>query len=90
MLIKDRSFANSAELMDGNSYHGCKFDKCHLVYRGGAIPNIENCQFHDCTWQFENAAERTLTFLRLIYHGMGPKGPELVESAFNEIRKAPE
>ena len=87
MQFKERDFSNATELMDGNTYHTCKFEKCHLVYRGGAIPSIENCQFHDCTWQFENAAERTLTFMKLIYHGMGERGPELVESAFAEIRK---
>jgi hypothetical protein len=87
MLVKDREFSQVAELMDGNAYQSCKFEKCDLVYRGGAIPTIKDCQFHDCTWRFENAADRTLTFMRLIYHGMGPRGAELVESAFDEVRK---
>jgi hypothetical protein len=89
MLVSGQDFSNTAELVDGNTYKDCKFNACRLVYRGGPIPGIQNCEFHNCTWQFENAAERTLTFMRLIYHGMGPRGPELVEGAFDEIRKPP-
>jgi hypothetical protein len=87
MEFNDRQFANALEVVDGNQYHDCKFEKCKIVYRGGGVPSIGNCSFDDCTWHFEEAAVRTLIFLRLIYNGMGEGGHTLVESAISQIRE---
>ena len=75
------------EVIDGNQYTECKFENCQMIYRGGDIPSIKSCHFNNCTWQFEEAAERTLVFMRLIYHGMGDNGPQMIESAFKTIRE---
>ncbi len=44
---------------------------------------MSGCRFDDCNWQFEEAAERTLVFMRHLYHGMGPGGIQLVEATLS-------
>lgn len=75
------------EVVDGNNYVECRFEKCKMIYRGGAIPQISGCHFEDCTWHFEDAAERTLLFMRQLYHGMGPGGMQLIEATVNMLRQ---
>lgn len=87
MKITDQTIADTEQIIDGNEYAGCTFQRCKMVYRGGGIPTISDCRFEDCAWQFEEAAERTLLFMKLLYHGMGANGPELVESAITMIRE---
>ncbi len=76
-------------VIDGNRYTECRFENCTLIYRGGLIPTIGKCHFENCQWQFEDSAERTLLFLKQLYHGMGPGGVELVEATLNMIRQGP-
>lgn len=85
---KQGVFHNSTEIVDGNEYEACEFRQCRLVYRGGTLPRMSQCHFADCQWILEDAADRTITFLRSIYHG-GPGGKELVEVLFNNIRRKP-
>ena len=67
--------------IDGNQYSNCRFESCaDPVYRGGEIPHIIDCTFRRLPWQFEDAAERTLQFMNLLYHGMGDHGRELIEA----------
>ena len=87
MQFNDQRFTGSQEVVDGNQYSGCNFDNCKIIYRGGVLPSMTNCGFNACTWHFEEGAERTLIFLRLIYHGMGEGGQTLVESAIKQIRQ---
>ncbi len=75
--------------IDGNCYEECRFENCTLVYRGGVIPTIGKCHFQNCQWQFEDGAERTLLFLKQLYHGMGPGGVELVEATLGRLRENP-
>ncbi len=89
MQHKDQNFSGTTEALDGNEYVNCKFKNCTMVYRGGGIPVINGCNFEDCKWQFEEAAERTLVFLKAVCHGMGPGGRQLVESTLNEILTPP-
>jgi len=89
MEASNKTFAKTSEVLDGNLFTDCKFDECTLVYRGGAIPQLNRCHFNNCQWRFEEAAERTLEFMRQIYHGMGPGGRELLEATMAQIRNAP-
>jgi hypothetical protein len=82
-----KSFSNASETIDGNTYTECRFDNCKLVFRGGEMPRISGCHFENCQWQFEDAAERTLVFLRQLYHGMGPGGSQLVEATLAQLRQ---
>lgn len=73
--------------LDGDVFKQCEFRKCTLVYSGGELPGFTSCKFFDVTWKFEGAAERTLGFLSLFYHGMGETGPKMIETTFENIRK---
>lgn len=81
------TIADRTEVIDGNEYRDCRFEKCLIVYRGGQLPVISSCHFENCTWQFQDAAERTLLFLKSIYHGMGQGGIELVEATLSALRQ---
>ena len=82
-----KTISNASEVIDGNTYTDCRFDNCKLVFRGGEIPRISGCHFENCQWQFEDAAERTLIFMRQLYHGMGPGGAQLVEATLAQLRQ---
>jgi hypothetical protein len=79
------TFNDSIEVLDGNVYDRCVFNRCRIVYSGGALPMLNSCQFNDCTWTLGEAAERTLIFLRLLYHGMGPGGKALVDETLKNL-----
>jgi hypothetical protein len=87
MEISGKTLTNMTEVIDGNQYNECRFQNCTLVYRGGEIPHITGCQFDNCSWQFDGAAERTLVFMRQMYHGMGAGGKQLIESTLEALRQ---
>jgi hypothetical protein len=85
MLFEQTTFKNATEVVDGNVYKACEFTNCVLVYRGGPIPTLVQCHFSQCSWNFEDAADRTINFMKAIYHGIfGAK--ELIEKTFDNIR----
>jgi hypothetical protein len=79
MEYVEKTFTEVPQVVDGNRYLSCRFERCAMSYRGGEIPTIINCHFEDCTWHFEDAAERTLTYMQLLYHGMGENGRTMIE-----------
>jgi hypothetical protein len=83
----DKTFTESRQLVDGNRYTNCKFDRCAIVYGGGPIPHLIDCTLDNCSWHFEDAAERTLAFLHHLYHGTGEGGREMIESTFEMVRQ---
>ena len=89
MELSGKTLSNATEVIDGNQYTDCRFENCKLVYRGGDLPKISGSHFENCNWQFEDAAERTLVFLRHLYHGMGAGGVELVEATLRALRQPP-
>jgi len=72
-------------VLDGNEFVGCKFENCRMIYRGGALPRLQYCQFARCSWHLEESAQRTVSFLRSICHS-GPGGRELVEETLRQVR----
>ena len=89
MIIDQGEFENTTEILDGNVYRKCRFERCRLVYRGGQLPEMADCFFNECTWTFDDAADRTLIFLKNIFHGMGNGGKQIVQQTFDNIRKPP-
>jgi hypothetical protein len=87
MEISGKTVSHATEVIDGNQYNNCRFENCTMVYRGGEIPHITGCQFDNCSWQFDGAAERTLLFMRQLYHGMGSGGAQLVEATLEALRQ---
>ncbi len=55
--IADKELLDATEVIDGNQYERCKFIRCKIVYRGGELPSLASCNFSDCTWTFEEAAD---------------------------------
>jgi hypothetical protein len=86
MTHADATFEDRDVVVDDAHYQRCRFARCRLIYRGGGVPRIDDCDMVDCSWHFEDAAERTLNMLRAIYHGLGGAGQQIVEGAFDSIR----
>lgn len=71
--------------LDGETFSGCEFLGCRMVFSGGALPEFEDCRFTDCEWKFEDAAARTLAQLKLVW-AVGGKAP--VQAMIKEITGA--
>jgi hypothetical protein len=84
-VFKELTKANECVALDDNEFIDCKFNNCELVYSGGELPKLQRCDFSQCSWKLDDAAKRTILFLRSIYHS-GPGGMELVEGTLKHIR----
>jgi hypothetical protein len=54
-------------VMDGGTFDGCEFRQCRLVYAGGELPSFADCRFDACEWKYDEAAARTLGYLKLVW-----------------------
>lgn len=59
--------------IDGNSYRGCSFVNCRLIYRGTAPIGFDRCSFTHTGFQFEGAAANTAAFLNALAGDPGMK-----------------
>jgi hypothetical protein len=84
-LFKDVKKVNETVVLDDHEFISCEFQNCKMIYRGGEIPKLQHCHFVHCTWHLEEAAKRTVLFLRSVYHS-GPGGKDLVEETLKHIR----
>lgn len=87
--FQETAFHDMPVNVDGNSYKSCTFGpNVILVYSGGDVPGMEHCRIHPpARWEFEDAAQRTLTQLRNIYHGYGDWGKQVIDETFEKIRQ---
>jgi hypothetical protein len=82
---EDSTFTDTTVQLDGNSYVGCRFIRCEILYSGGALPGefgdnvLEHCRF-----RFTDAAERTVQLLAA-FHGSGMH--ELVRETLKQIAR---
>lgn len=53
--------------LDGEEFYNCEFRDSRLVYSGGEVPIFSGCSFDDCEWKFDEAAQRTLAHLKLVW-----------------------
>ena len=60
-------FSRETLRLDGETYSNCEFTSCRMVYAGGPVPEFSNCRFHDCEWKFDEAASRTLAYLKVMW-----------------------
>ena len=58
------TFQGGRVALDGNSFKGCTFDGCELVYSGGIPPALSGCSFSNFNMRFEGAAANTIAFLK--------------------------
>lgn len=61
------TFSHETVVLDGQEFSDCEFRDCRLVYAGGQVPTFANCAFHACEWKFDEAAGRTLAYLKLVW-----------------------
>ncbi len=78
---RKQHFENQTLILDGNEFIECEIRRCNLIYKGREAVKLEHCQIAGCTWQFEDAALRTVTLLKGLYQ-KGPVGKEIVEAIF--------
>jgi hypothetical protein len=68
--------------LDGESFEKCEFRQCRLVYAGGDLPSFDECRFDACEWKYDEAAARTLAYLKLVW-GLGGKAS--VQAQIKEV-----
>ncbi len=80
-------FENQTVILDGNEFIRCEMRRCNLIYKGREPVKLEQCHIASCTWQFEDAAQRTVMMLKGLYLS-GPVGKEIVEAIFRSVNSA--
>lgn len=68
--------------LDGETFSDCEFRDCRLVYAGGDAPVFHGCTFVGCDWRQDEAAARTLAYLKQVW-AVGGKAP--VQALIKEI-----
>jgi hypothetical protein len=81
----DRLIENTSLFLDGIRFIRCRFVNCQLIYEAKDEVEFKDCTFERCSWTFDGAAERTISFLSTLYHG-GDGGSQLVEAIFESIQ----
>ena len=61
------SYNHETIALDGETFENCEFRDCRMVYAGGTPPVFTGCAFHGCDWRFDEAAGRTLAYLKLLW-----------------------
>ena len=65
MDYRNHTFDDGAKVvLDDNSFVGCHFKNCVLVYSGGKPPILESNEFSGFRFDFRGAAENTVIFLQ--------------------------
>jgi hypothetical protein len=71
--------------LDGETFDDCEFRDSRLVYAGGEPPVFTGCRFDSCEWRQDDAAARTLAYLKVVW-SVGGKAP--VQALIKEITGA--
>lgn len=71
-MTSDTVFNHETVALDGEAFSDCEFRSCRLVYSGGELPVFRNCRFDDIEWKLDDAAIRTLGYMKLMW-GVGAK-----------------
>jgi len=88
MEYRDQTIEKQDVLLDGNTFTGCTFRNCRMIFKGmhpvmlGANHFTENVK-----WQFDGPAALTVQFMTALYHGAGEGGRNIIEKTFENIRR---
>lgn len=66
-MTRQANYNHETVQLDGGAFDDCDFIGCRLVYAGGEPPSFSGCRFDDCEWKYEEAAARTLSYLRQVW-----------------------
>ena len=82
MTLHDREiFKGKRVVLDGGNFENCLFESCEIVY-GGGIMGFNKNHVTNCTFSFEDAAARTVNFMKGLYQD----APTIIEATIREIR----
>ena len=81
---ENESYKNESIQLDGKSFKKCTFFRCRLQYAGQAAVKLANNSIEESSWEFIDAAQRTIGFMADLYRG-GMK--EVIEDTFENIRQ---
>jgi hypothetical protein len=84
---RDIDFVQREVPLDGNTFTGCTFRNCLLIYSGGDVDMSANRLKQNIKWRFEGPASATFKLLSAIYNDSREGGKELVEEFFELIRR---
>ena len=62
------SYHHETVALDGQSFSGCEFRSCRLVYSGGEPAQFQDCKFDACDWRLDGAAADALAQLRAMWN----------------------
>lgn len=60
-------FRNATVRVDGETYEGCTFDHCQVVFAGTGAFQASHCTFNACVFSFDGPALQTLRFMAAMY-----------------------
>jgi hypothetical protein len=81
---KNATLENQTVILDGNEFHRCELRHCNLIFKAHNNVRLDQCTIVGCTWQFEDAAQRTVAMLKHLYQS-GHVGKEIVEAIFRTV-----
>jgi hypothetical protein len=82
-FFQSTTFRNEKVELDGNEFYDCKFENCHLIYRGAAAMKLTNPLLLGSSFVFEDGARLTIDFIKVLYqNGFMP----IIEELFDNIR----
>lgn len=89
MKIKNQTFAAGEVVeLDGNTFEGCTFSGCHMVFRGLGTPvGFASSIFgQNITWEFAGAASIPVQFLKVLVENTGDYGKQALLAVFPSIK----
>lgn len=84
MKFHDQDFVKQDIDLSGNTYTGCLFSECRIIFTGIGETQLLTNKFNNCQWIFQGPAGNTLMFLNKLYND---QGKELVEQLIEQIRR---
>ena len=77
--FRDKDFVGKAIVLDGNTFTGCTFKRCRVIFKGEKATKMVACTFHPkSTLTFKSHAAKTIVFLSDMYHS-GAKNRLIVD-----------
>jgi hypothetical protein len=81
-------FVRKSIVLDGNTFTGCTFKACRIIYKGEQRAKLVACTSDKASkWVIKGSAAKTLAFFSNLYH-QGQSGRTMVEQVvFKQIKK---
>ena len=74
MKVHGGAYENTTVHLDGNSYDGCTFVGCRLIYSGRGPVGLSGCSLRDCAFAFKGSAALAVAFLNSLAGDPGLRG----------------